>query len=125
VDIPVGTVTVTATVAGVAGIAQVVLASGAIRATHANELLDALTARGVGQTHLGFAVGGRAVTLSDVVPGAYTLCGVAFPIGIQSVRDAAPLRDKLDLLPVLCAPVTITDAPTQTIAVPVPAPPTM
>jgi hypothetical protein len=88
-------------------------------------LEDALAARGVGQTHLGFAFGGRPVTIANVVPGAYTVCGVAFPTGVQSVRDAAPLRDQLDRLPVLCAPVTITDARAQNLAVPVPAPPTM
>jgi hypothetical protein len=120
IDIPVGTVTVTATATGAAGMVQLVLASGTIAAAHADQLFDALAARGAGATHNGFSVHASAVTFPDVVPGGYSACAVAFPPTVQSPRDAAQLRDQLDQLPCACTPVTIGDGPTQTIAVPVP-----
>jgi protocatechuate 3,4-dioxygenase beta subunit len=121
VDIPVGTVTVTAGITG-AGVAMVALVSGTVTAARGDELMAAVVARGPGSAHEDLARAGRPARLTEVVPGAYTACAIGVPPTVTSLRDALALRDKLDELPCACVPITIGDAPTQSITVPAPPP---
>src|SRR5262249_36452349 len=129
-DVPVGSVTVSVTVAGPAGVevhgAEVILLSGAVQAPTAAALADTVAARGEGSSHSGFSFNGRPATLTSVVPGAYSACAVPLPPNVTNPRDFAGLRGQLAKLVCACAPVTIAEAPeTQAVTVPVPAPPNL
>jgi protocatechuate 3,4-dioxygenase beta subunit len=127
-EVPVGTVAVTITMtappAANVHTAQVLLATGTLPSGSADQLGEAVAARGPGSTHIGFIFKDQPARLENVQPGSYSACAVPIPGDISSMADTVKLRDKGDKLISVCQPVTVTDSPLeQTVAIAVKAVP--
>jgi hypothetical protein len=114
------TVAMTAPPAANVHTAQVFLATGDLPSGTAEQLGEALAARGEGAAAMGFIFKDQPAQLAAVAPGAYSLCLIPIPGTLASMADFVKIRDKTDKLLALCKPVTLAGAPPeQTFTVPV------
>ena len=122
-----GAVTLDVTVVarqGKVGVANVWLASGSITAKTANELGLKLAAAGPGASQWVIIRNGEPARVSEVVPGAYSVCVVPFPAEVKGMAAMGYGERHGDTLPAFCKPVTVSPAPdTQAAQVPVELPP--
>ncbi len=122
-----GAITLDATVTatnGKLGVAQVTLTSGTIAATTYNELAIKLAAAGQGASQLVIIRNGELARLSEVAPGAYSLCIVPYPTEVKGMAAMGYIERHGDSLLAFCKPVTVTPSPTtQAIQISVEVPP--
>src|SRR5262249_45617248 len=108
IDVSQGTVTLAVKVAAPpeanVHTAQVFLASGTILARTAEELSDAINARGAGASYSAISFKDEAAKLEKVRPGAYSACVIPIPGDVNSPADMMRLSGRLDKLIAVCVP---------------------
>jgi protocatechuate 3,4-dioxygenase beta subunit len=119
------TLTVTAQPAsGKLGLAIAWLANGAVTATNASALSLQMAALGAGASQLSISLTGGAITYSDVIPGAYSICVVPFPSDVPASAAMNYVQLHGQTLPAFCQSEVVTPAPAaQTATVQVALPP--
>jgi len=122
-----GAVTLDVTAAprnGTLGVASAWVATGAIVAKTANDLSLRMAAAGAGSSQWVIIRRGEPAKFSELAPGSYSACVVAFPAEVQGMAAMQYIEKHSDSLPAFCQPVTVAATPAEQIAtVPVDLPP--
>jgi len=110
--------------AGTLGVASAWVATGAIVAKTANDLSLRMAAAGAGSSQWVIIRRGEPAKFSELLPGNYTACVVAFPAEVQGMAAMQYIEKHSDSLPAFCQPVTVAATPVeQQVSVPVDLPP--
>ena len=122
-----GAVTLDVTAAprnGTLGVASAWVATGAIVAKTANDLNLRMAAAGAGSSQWVIIRRGEPAKFSELAPGSYSACVVAFPVEVQGMAAMQYIEKHSDSLPAFCQPVTVAATPAeQMVTVPVDLPP--
>jgi uncharacterized GH25 family protein len=115
IDIPVGNVTVTVTIAPLAGAkvdaAQVFLFRGPVTATNAKQLNDTFGAGGMQGMKFWFGTGKPMPEFDQIVPADYSVCGIPITGNMMDPTFQQRLQEHVDLLRVYCKPAHIAASP--------------
>ena len=109
--------------AGKLGVASAWMATGVIAARTANDLSLRMAAAGPGASQWVIIRQGEPAKFSEVAPGVYTACVVAFPVEVQGMAAMDYVERHSDKLPAFCQQVTVAAAPPEqnvTVAVDIP-----
>jgi len=128
IDVPGGAVQVTVTIVSPPGAnvhaAQVMLVTGTVASGTAEQLTEAVAARGAGALHSGFMMKDQPVVLEKIDAGSYSACAIPIPGDLNDPAAMMRIQGKLDKLISVCLPVQIAATPAaQSVTIKVPAPP--
>jgi hypothetical protein len=122
-----GAVTLDVTAAphsGTLGVASAWVASGAIVAKTANDLSLRMASAGAGSSQWMIIRRGEPAKFTELVPGSYSACVVAFPPEVQGMAAMQYIEKHSDALPAFCQSVTVAATPAeQQVSIPVDLPP--
>ena len=104
--------------------AQIAVIAGAVQAATAKALRLAVSTSSASYTYVGFSGGGRPARAQNVQPGAYTVCAIPLPAGMQGGGAWSYLQQNADKLAAFCLQRTVAADPAeQPVQVPVTVPP--
>jgi uncharacterized GH25 family protein len=108
---------------GTLGVASAWVASGVIVAKTANDLSLKMAAAGAGASQWVIIRRGEPAKFTELQPGQYSACVVAFPAEVQGMAAMSYIERNSDKLPAVCQQVTVANQPAeQTVNVPVALP---
>jgi hypothetical protein len=114
-DIAVGNVALTVEIVPKAGAqvdaAQIFVAKGAVTATTAKQLTDALKGGGADGSRMLFWFGGAAQTFDKLVPGPISICTIPITGNLRDTTFSQRLQSNVDTLDVYCVQHTVPAAP--------------
>lgn len=109
---------------GQLGVASAWVASGVIVAHTANDLSLKMAAAGPGSSQWVIIRRGEPAKFSELMPGQYSACVVAFPAEVKGMAAMGYIEKNSDKLPAVCQVVTVNPTPAeQTVNVAVELPP--
>jgi hypothetical protein len=104
--------------------AQIAVIQGAVQAVTAKALRLAVSTSSASYTYVGFSGGGRPARAQNLQPGAYTVCAIPLPAGMQGGGAWTYLQQNADKLAAFCLQRTVAADPAeQPVQVPVTVPP--
>lgn len=116
IDIPIGEVTLTVTLAGKDGAevstGQLFLFEGEVVAANGKQLTETFTARAGSASMMKLVTGGAPAVFADLVPGAYTLCVVPLAGDLDDPSFMQRVQAHASALRVDCLPAPIAASPT-------------
>ena len=109
---------------GTPAAAQIAVVQGSFQAATAKALRMAVSASSASYTFVGFTGGSRPARAQNLQPGAYTVCAIPLPAGMQGGAAFAYLQQNADKLAAFCLQRQVAAEPAeQPVQVPVTLPP--